>query len=47
MCYEGEWALAIKYIPRFKAIKGNYGIKMMASKTFGNISFVLALLPWS
>jgi len=25
MCYEGEWALAIKYMPRFKAIKENYG----------------------
>jgi hypothetical protein len=26
MYYGGEWALAIKYVPRFKAIKGNYGI---------------------
>jgi hypothetical protein len=26
MCYEVEWTLAIKYIPRFKAIKANYGI---------------------
>jgi hypothetical protein len=26
MCYEGEWALAIKYVPRFKAIKANYGV---------------------
>jgi hypothetical protein len=26
MCYGGEWALAIKYVPKFKAIKGNYGV---------------------
>jgi hypothetical protein len=26
MCYGGEWVLAIKYVPRFKAIKVNYGI---------------------
>jgi len=26
MCCGGEWALVIKYVPKFRAIKGNYGV---------------------